>query len=134
MKSIKKLLFVMAALAAVFGFVACSDDDDDDGPGVVATYTDATSVYTVTFYDDDSYEVKAKIGTDTQTAEKGNYDGNPKEASKVKMIPTKVTDKIDGTKIVLKDATDSDKYEVDVDSEGKCVITINGLLYSFTRK
>lgn len=29
MKSIRKILFVMAAPAAVFGFVACSDDDDN---------------------------------------------------------------------------------------------------------
>ena len=38
MKGIKKYLFLLAALAAVFGFVACSDDDDDDGPATVAVY------------------------------------------------------------------------------------------------
>lgn len=36
MKSIRKILFVMAALAAVFGFVACSNDDDE--PSTVAVY------------------------------------------------------------------------------------------------
>ena len=62
MKSIKKLLFVMAALAAVFGFVACSNDDDD-GPETVAVYkaddsgSGYTDIYILTFYDDYSFSV-----------------------------------------------------------------------------
>ena len=62
MKSIKKLIFVMAALAAVFGFVACSNDDDD-GPETVAVYKadysdkDSTDITILTFYAGGSFSV-----------------------------------------------------------------------------
>ena len=81
MKSIKKLLFVMAALAAVFGLVACSDDDDD--PSTVAvfedSYTNAGAKYTetITFYDDGTFKNVTTIeGVRTFTAATGTYKGD----------------------------------------------------------
>ena len=84
MKSIKKYLFIMAALAAVFGFVACGDDD----PSTVATYkADATvATYTVTFYDDDTFSV---VGNSLQTGDmelaKGTYTGAPAKDGTIKL-------------------------------------------------
>lgn len=60
MKSIKKYLFIMMALAAVFGFVACSDEDDDDRESVVYMTKDGLS--TITIYDD--YSFVAKIASE----------------------------------------------------------------------
>ena len=79
MKSIKKLLFVMAALAAVFGFVACSNDDDDD-PETVAVYTgkdvDDWS-YVITFYDDGTFKNVVTIeGLGSGTVATGTYNGD----------------------------------------------------------
>ena len=83
MKSIKKLLFVMAALAAVFGFVACSDDDDDDnddGPSKVAVYTGegiSGLSYVITFYDDGTFKnVFTAEGVGSGTAATGTYKGD----------------------------------------------------------
>ena len=135
MKSIKKLIFVMAALAAVFGFVACSDDDDD-GPSKVAVFESTPDTYTVTFYSNDTYEVVGDFGPGVgkKTAEKGTYTGKPEGESKVTLTPKKVI-KIDistgATSLV--DAT-SEPYDVDVDSDGKCFITINGVAFIFNRK
>ena len=82
MKSIKKLLFVMAALAAVFGFVACSDDDDD-GPSKVAVFEDSYTVEgakcteTITFYDDGTFKNVITIeGVGSGTAATGTYKGD----------------------------------------------------------
>ena len=84
MKSIKKLIFVMAALAAVFGFVACSDDDDDDdGPSKVAVYKADDSddmgsdIYTLTFYDDHTFSMYWEEDDWSATLCKGKYEGNP---------------------------------------------------------
>ena len=79
MKNIKKLLFVMAALAAVFGFVACSNDDDD-GPETVAVYTgkdvDDWS-YVITFYDDGTFKNVVTIeGLGSGIAATGTYNGD----------------------------------------------------------
>ena len=78
MKSIKKLLFVMAALAAVFGFVACSDDDDD--PSTVAVYTgkDGDNLsYVITFYDNGTFKNVLTIkGVGSGTVATGTYKGD----------------------------------------------------------
>ena len=80
MKSIKKLIFVMAALAAVFGFVACSDDDDDDdGPSKVTVYTGegVGLSYEITFYDGGAFKRVFTIeGVGSGTAETGTYRGD----------------------------------------------------------
>ena len=90
MKGIKKYLFIMAALAAIFGFVACSDDDDDDNNGgggsssgnAVAVYKGdyAYNTYTVSFFGDGSFTI---VG-ESQLADKskvdigaGTYTGDP---------------------------------------------------------
>ena len=79
MKSIKKLLFVMAALAAVFGFVACSNDDDDD-PETVAVYTgkDGDNLsYVITFYDDGTFKNVLTIkGVASGNVATGTYNGD----------------------------------------------------------
>ena len=82
MKSIKKLIFVMAVLAAVFGFVACSDDDDDDdddGPSKVAVYTGegfGDLSYEITFYDDGTFKNVFTIEVGSGTAATGTYTGD----------------------------------------------------------
>ena len=79
MKSIKKLLFVMAALAAVFGFVACSNDDDDD-PETVAVYTGSDGdnlSYVITFYDDGTFKNVLTIkGVASGNVATGTYNGD----------------------------------------------------------
>ena len=71
MKSIKKYLFVMAALAVVLGFASCKQDS---GPSIVAEFECKTKYDTsiVTFYDDgtfsaavteSSYGVKGEFAT-----------------------------------------------------------------------
>ena len=103
MKSIKKLLFVMAALAAVFGFVACSNDDDDD-PKTVAVYTaddsgsGYTDICTLTFYDDNSFSMYnafdygpgAKWSGIIFT---GTYTGKPAEDGDITITVKKVFDR-----------------------------------------
>ena len=93
MKSIKKYLFLLAALAAVFGFVACSDDDDDDDPSVVAKYEGqfkrdgVTVTLTLVCYVNDTFEVYS-TELDGTVAE-GTYDGNPYEDDIIKVTFTK---------------------------------------------
>ena len=91
MKSIKKYLFIMAALAAVFGFVACSDDDDD--PSAVATYKATYSSYTilVTFLDDGTWSQTSEyLGKNKTTMAEGTYRGDPSvDNGKVYITPTK---------------------------------------------
>ena len=102
MKSIRKILFVMAALAAVFGFVACSNDDDE--PSTVAVYewkytwkegdVECYSIYTVTFYDDNTYTVTSVYKDDedswNHTVQKGVYTGDPSKDGTIKMTAKKV--------------------------------------------
>ena len=125
----------MAALAAVFGFVACSNDDD--GPSKVAVFEDITNIYTATFYSNDTYEVVGdfrEAGLGKKTVEKGTYKGKPEGEGKVTLTPKKVA-KVEGNKISLVAASSSDKpYDVDVDSNGKCYIWIWDVPFTFTRK
>ena len=113
MKSIKKLLFVMAALAAVFGFVACSNDDD--GPSTVAVYEMKYTGYyddttqTLTFYDDDTFSWVVKV-TDykgkSQSAPfmKGTYTGDPSKDGKITITATKMYDEEEGKLASLPEA------------------------------
>ena len=104
MKSIRKILFVMAALAAVFGFVACSDDDDD-GPLVVAMYeykdtwtaedgtTEYSDTYTAFFYNDGSFIVTS-VGNDDEGSwnyieQTGVYTGDPSKDGTIKITVEK---------------------------------------------
>ena len=140
MKGIKKYLFIMAALAAVFGFVACSDDDDDDGgsssggPATVAVYKDVTGTYTVTFFKGETYSIEGNMGTKMTTVEKGTYKGNPDKDGDVTLTPTKVA-KQNGADISLVDASSSDKpYSVKV-NDGSCgIVIMNGAMYLFKRQ
>ena len=87
MKGIKKVLIVLAALAAVFGFVACSDNDDDDGGsggGGSSSSGNVVAVYvwenngkkeTITFFSDGTY---SDVYPDGGTKE-GTYEGDPTE-------------------------------------------------------
>ena len=87
MKSIKRYFFVMMAVAAVFGFVACSDDDD--GASAVAVYKDDT-VNTVTFYDNDTFEVIMEVPSlsYTETEAEGTYTGDPSKDGEITMTYT----------------------------------------------
>ena len=135
MKSIRKILFVMAALAAVFGFVACSNDDDE--PSAVAVYerkstwtaedgtTECYDTYTVTFYDDNTYTVTS-VGKDDEdswnyTVQKGVYTGDPSKDGTIKMTVTKIADWDDDGNVKLVDVPEEDKkYYTDIE------ITISG--------
>lgn len=85
MKSIKKYLFIMAALAAVFGFVACGDDD----PSTVATYKDITGIETVTFLDDDTWSVSGEVLGNKMTLAEGTYTGDPAKDGTITITMTK---------------------------------------------
>ena len=90
MKSIKKYLFIMAALAAVFGFVACSDEDDD--PSTVATYKNTYSpyyTYLVTFLDDNTWSQAVEYDGKKETMAEGTYRGDPSVDGKVYITATK---------------------------------------------
>ncbi len=77
MKSIKKILFIMAALAATLAFVSCSSDDDD--PSTVAVYkgTEEGVATTITFYDDDTWNVVAEYQGKEVARMNGTYKGDP---------------------------------------------------------
>ena len=78
MKSIKKFLFVMAALAAVCSFVSCSSDDD--GPKTVAVYEDdflaPLYIETLTLYDDGTFKNVGTVAGEKFTAATGTYKGD----------------------------------------------------------
>ena len=99
MKGIKKYLFMLMALAAVFGFVACSDnDDDDDGPSRVAVYEAQEeseegenyikkSIFT--FYNNGSFERSGyERDEDTWPEDKGTYTGKPAEDGEITITIT----------------------------------------------
>lgn len=89
MKSIKKYLFIMAALAAVFGFVACSDEDDD--PSTVAVYETEDGSETITFFDDDTWTVTRKVYGKETTIAAGTYaGGNPSKNGSFLITMTKM--------------------------------------------
>ena len=133
MKSIRKILFVMAALAAVFGFVACSNDDDE--PSAVAVYeckstwkegdVECYTIYTVSFYDDNTYTVTSVYKDDEDswnyTVQKGVYTGDPSKDGTIKMTVTKIADWDDDGNVKLVDVPEEDKkYYTDIE------ITISG--------
>ena len=101
MKGIKKYLFIMVALAAIFGFVACSDDDDD--PSIVAVYTadksnrDGTDIYTLIFNNNGTFSMHRawNFGTSTNnelTIYEGIYDGNPTQNDTITIKIKKIAD------------------------------------------
>lgn len=106
MKGIKKYLFMLMALAAVFGFVACSDDDDDDGPSKVAVYVgqeepeeggNYISKSTFYFYSDESFERYGywwdeEDGDDTYPQAKGTYTGEPAKDGEITITITHIVD------------------------------------------
>ncbi len=89
MKGIKKYLFIMAALAAVFGFVACSDEDDD--PSVVAEYErkETSVTYMVTFFDDSTWSQAYEYYGKKVTMAEGTYTGDPSKDGKIYITATK---------------------------------------------
>ena len=102
MKSIRKILLVMAALAAVFGFVACSDDDD--GPSAVAVYenketwtegdVDCYDTRTAFFYDDKTFIVTLDYKDDEESWNiiywTGVYTGDLSTDNTIRMTVKKV--------------------------------------------
>ena len=109
MKGIKKYLFMLMALAAVFGFVACSDDDDDDGPVAVyvaqknGKYDDGSDYIgksTFYFYSDGSFERyeywwDEEDGEDTWPEYKGTYTGEPAKDGEITITVTHWVEKGD---------------------------------------
>ena len=97
MKDIKRYLFIMAAFAAVCGFVACGDgggggsSGSSDGGSVRAQYGPADDGTAITFYRNNTFRLVEASGTSTRAADsegeggegspvtitKGTYTGNP---------------------------------------------------------
>lgn len=89
MKDIKRYLFIMAAFAAVCGFVACGDgggSSSSDGGSARAQYGPAEDGTTITFYRNNTFRLVEASGTSTRAADseggnvtitKGTYTGNP---------------------------------------------------------
>ena len=76
MKSIKRYFFVMMAIAAVFGFVACSDDDD---PTAIAMFKGIEwEDLAVSFFSDGTFSV---VDTDIGMITSGMYTDDPTENS-----------------------------------------------------
>lgn len=96
MKGIKKYLFIMAALAAVFGFVACDNDEEEDN--IVAVYTatvmeDGIAVTeTMTFYGDNTFLVTDSAMSITVTEVVGTYKGDPSKDGRIIMTIEKMND------------------------------------------
>lgn len=90
MKGIKKYLFIMAALAAVFGFAACGEKDDD--PSTVAVYEAEDEAMTLTFFDNDTWAVAGKVLGNVITAAAGTYTGDPAKNGKISITFTKMVD------------------------------------------
>ena len=144
MKSIKKLLFVMAALAAVFGFVACSNDDDG-GPSRVAVYTadesegDYTDIYTLTFYDDDTFsmyhEMEYRGEEWSATIFEGTYRGNPEGNGDIYITLEKMLDE-EGEEFVDPPKNLQDPIKITVKGGKVRVPVTTSLLYTpeFTRE
>lgn len=113
MKSIRKYLFVMMAIAAVFGFVACSDDEDDRESVV---YVDKNGYNAFTFYDDDSFVLR------NEYADMELYSGTYSESATSYKITLTVT-KVNGTPVSY-----STKMTATLSSDGER-LTFNGTTY-----
>lgn len=94
MKGVKKYLFIMAALAAVFGFVACDNDEEEDN--IVAVYTATMTedgiamLVTMTFYGDNTFLATYTVMSITVTGMVGTYTGIPSKDGRIIMTIEKM--------------------------------------------
>ncbi len=88
MKSIKKFLFIMAALAAISAFVSCSNGDDD-GPSKIASYTGEYGGK-ATFYDNGTFYVEGN--SSAKWSAQGTYSGNLNMNGSIVLNCTKYTE------------------------------------------
>lgn len=87
MKSIKKFLFVMVALAAALAFVSCNDDDDDDGVVAVYKFSDDGLSLKITCFDNGKWEmIEDASGAEPEMW--GIYEGDPSNDGEVKITVT----------------------------------------------
>ncbi|MDE7290620.1 MAG: hypothetical protein K2N58_01080 [Treponemataceae bacterium] len=89
MKSIKKFLFIMVALAATLAFFSCSNGDDDGDDGVVAVYksNDVGVILKITCFDNGTWEmIEDASGAEPEMW--GTYEGNPSSDGDVKITAT----------------------------------------------
>ena len=113
----------MVVPAAVFGFVACSDDDD--GSSVVAVYeyketwtaedgtTECSDTYTAFFYNDGTFIVTS-VGNDDEESWNyiewtGTYTGDPSKDGTIKMTVTKMAGWDDDGNAKLVDVPEASK-------------------------
>ena len=89
MKSIKKILFIMVALATALAFVSCSNGSDDGDDGVVAVYKSSSGYYTVTFFDDHTWTMDITSEGETIKDAAGTYEGDPSKDGELKLKMTK---------------------------------------------
>lgn len=118
MKSIKKFLFVMAALAAVCSFVSCSSDDDD--PKTVAVYENIwNSGQSITFFDDGTFKTVQTLSEDKLTSATGTYTGDvTKDTSTDNKVTYTIKKRLGGEDLKLLSIEDWVKWSfegVDVD-------------------
>ena len=95
MKSIKKFLFIMVALATALAFVSCSNGSDD--PSTVAVYKgdfeEATATYT--FYDDNTWKYEAVYEGKVVESGNGTYKGDPTKDGTIKITIDGETEEIE---------------------------------------
>ena len=71
MRGIRKVLFVMAAMTALVGFVSCKQESN------TVVYEDSSGYITLSFYDDGTFKMWNEA-SDTEVFS-GTHDGNPPE-------------------------------------------------------
>ena len=101
MKSIKKILFIMVALATALAFVSCSngsdDGDNNNGNGGTVSVYEGTNPYTdgitiITFFGNKSWREGWRDDNQTiETLSLGTYEGDPSKDGNITMTKTKGT-------------------------------------------
>ena len=92
MKSIKKFLFIMVALATALAFVSCSNGDDDGGSSTVATYKSIKDDKVLTFFSDGTWLVSGYDHSTKVDWSKGTYLGHPEDNGDIKITYTQYWD------------------------------------------
>ncbi|MBD5410185.1 MAG: hypothetical protein HDR53_03770 [Treponema sp.] len=87
MKSIKKFLFVMVALATALAFVSCNNDDDDDGVVAVYKFSEGGLSLKITCFDNGQWEmIEDASGAEPEMW--GTYEGDPSNDGEIKITVT----------------------------------------------
>lgn len=97
MKSIKKFLFIMVALATALAFVSCSNGSDDGGSNnsnsnVVAMYEADSEATVLKFFNDNTWSLTDCSSKNETFLGEGTYKGNPAKNAKIYITLVKYMD------------------------------------------